>query len=528
MRSLDAISVCALGLSFVACGDGFTADDASASSTANVASTGDGVTASSTGDSGASTSAGTGGAAPITTPMFSEGSRLQASYVDLGDGARSFISFHDSVLGEDCTFTRFRDAVVCTPAAPLLVSSYFSDPSCMEALASGAPPGECGAPRHARALEAASCLVPNFAGLPSQRSVSIHPVTSTFTSDLVYQLVGGACVMQTPPAGVGLYTIGPAIPLAQYVAAEVTREPREAPLSMEVFVGSDGSRQIARSFSGDSPCQTRSVAGNQVCVPIYGGAVNRTLYFDDASCLSTYETPFASSSVSLCSPPEYILDRQYDDDNCLVEELFRRTGSALDLPPLYLASPGGACAMASTSGLDASTYGVTFNPIELGVGSPQTLGTGRIQGNFAGDGPDAPITMLTSFTDVARGETCAVVLFDDGTARCIGSGVAAAHFFVDAGCSQPAVVITPDPCAADPMPPARGLVPSASPSCSVSFVRASGVAELMEVDLPVFTGSPGACTAADIAAEARVYVFDAAVDLGEYATVDVVMRSAAL
>src|SRR5690349_8336724 len=63
-----------------------------------------------------------------TSPPFASGTRLRVVAWDGGDGALSFVTFHDMELDIDCAFTLADDGVMrCMPAAGSFV---FHDASC--------------------------------------------------------------------------------------------------------------------------------------------------------------------------------------------------------------------------------------------------------------------------------------------------------------------------------------------------------------------------------------------------------------
>lgn len=522
-RSFGFVSLVALAsASLAACDDGASTTNAGGASSSTGATTTDATSTSAS--TTTSASSGTGGMAP--KPLFySDGTRLTANEVDYGAGATQFLSWHDATLDIDCSFQTFTTGdIACIPSSGD-ASTYFGDAGCTAPLMAAFDPDGCLQVKYATiAAGAPSCDTPNPQGAPGSAAFGgVRAVTTKFTGATVYVKAGASCVAQAAPPTFTLYETGGVVPLSTFVQATVEMEPRGAKMSEAVLVGSDGSWQIRRPFSGESPCALRSVAlasgAVQACLPIFSGAIDHTSVFTDASCSMAYGQPLALSKAELCKDPAFVVDKVVDSNGCTTSESLLAPGAAATLPPLFTGGPV-TCSPYSTGMNEAWSATAPLDPLAtFGAPLAQELGTGRIHAAFYGTAADEALASPYAFVDTMTTARCSAVRFDDQSVRCVDVSVATASAFSDAACTEPVAVHTSSVCAPAPAP-TLALAPSAS-TCS-SVRTASGISKLIPYAGPTFTKSLGGCSAFTPPAGAQLFALDAPVDVSTYASATLV------
>ena len=464
---------------------------------------------------------------PPEKPVFyADGTRLTANVVDYGDGATQFLSWHDAMLDLDCRFQTFTTGdIACIPDAGD-ASTYFADAGCTEPLMAVFDPDGCVQVSYATIAGASpTCDNPNPQGAPDSAAFGgVRAVTTKYVGATVFQKSGPSCVSQAAPPNLTLYETGSVVPLSTFVQATQAKEPRGDKMSEGVLVGSDGSWQIRRPFSGDSPCALRSVAlpsgAVQACLPIFSGAIDHTPLFTDAACGMAYGTPVALAKANLCEDPAFILDKTVDANGCTTSEVLLAPGAPTTLPALFSGSPV-TCSPYAQGMTTAYAAGAPLDPLAT-FGEPLALelGTGRIHAAFYGTALDEALASPHAFIDTMTSARCAAVRFDDQTVRCVDAATATPSAFADAACTTPLVVHTPSTCSPAPAP-TQALVPSAAPGCS-PIRAASGVAKLDSYAGPSFKRSGAQCVAFVPPAGAQLFGLGAAVDVTAYAAVDLV------
>jgi hypothetical protein len=168
-------------------------------------------------------------AAPPRDPSISSaisstgGKRLKVRYLKASDGATHFLAWHDTQRNEECTFVPVKPGVYrCLPSASVRVDPVvagYADAACTKALMTPDTPDMAVAP---------SCATPVYA-VATERVDGCDPVTRVLSSvapykGALYSKSSGSCVSKGTATS-GWYSVGPEVPLTDFVEASVAQEP---------------------------------------------------------------------------------------------------------------------------------------------------------------------------------------------------------------------------------------------------------------------------------------------------------------
>jgi hypothetical protein len=381
--------------------------------------TGGGGGASSSGGGSTSTSNPTtgggggsgGGRVPVTTVFFGEGSRLEAHYYDYGGGVNDLIDWYDTKLKVNCTFTIFagkEPEAACIPRT-FNGSSYFSDSDCKNGLISLSASSLCPGPQNGLVTNAVpSCDFPTTSGLPSTgAAISVHESGGAYGGFPVYQYNATAktCTQVNNPSGLFL-KLGKVTDPKTFVTAKLVEKPRGHGLTEKIYQGSDGSWQLYRTFDSNGPCVLRLFGDTEVCLSVYTGYSDQSL-FSDAACTAPTTGYFANTA--LCSDPVYL--RVQTATQCVATTQFFTIGGQTATPFYYL--NGATCTAFPTPNVHAVTPGAEVPLSDLPIVDLETIGSGRIQETFFGTSKTEALGTATSHLDVeADRVSCSIYRFD--------------------------------------------------------------------------------------------------------------------
>lgn len=141
---------------------------------------------------------------------YESGSRLKARFLETPGGARSFLGWHDSELGIDCSFSEINGAHRCLPSPYRVVSysiPYYSDASCTNRVVPdlGSP---CPDPDYALRYE--TC---------GDGERSYFEIGAKVLGGSTYIKSGENCNASTAP--VDYYPLGSEVPLSTFASASV-------------------------------------------------------------------------------------------------------------------------------------------------------------------------------------------------------------------------------------------------------------------------------------------------------------------
>lgn len=236
--------------------------------------------------------------APVDVEWHS-GARLRARVLDGGDGAVSFVEWHDTTTGEACTFVRSDDGQM--RCLPQFADVSYEDPACEHPVvlrptaACAATPASWFSYSVPETTDAV-CLPPE--GLRAGRLT--HPSTA---SAFYYKSYSGCAPLSDNSAD--WFSLEP-VPLDEFVGSHETVGEPVGGLASVTREADDGSSQVVRvlAISTEQPCSPRSArTGVRRCVPSEHVAWRTGHYFADPACTD----PVA---YSWCDVPDIV----YSDD----------------------------------------------------------------------------------------------------------------------------------------------------------------------------------------------------------------------
>lgn len=180
---------------------GTTTDAATSGAGGNDATTTSGTT---------TTTSGAGGSTEMPGDN-KNGSRLRARYLVGDDGSRSFVGWYDSQLGANCWHVPAADGKQrCLPIYGPIFSSFntdFVDAACSQP-----------------AIKSAGCIPPAYArastSLPACGGSGFSVYKIGAKAQALYSKSGNACASVSLPPGQDVYSVGPEIVPATFVAAQ--------------------------------------------------------------------------------------------------------------------------------------------------------------------------------------------------------------------------------------------------------------------------------------------------------------------
>lgn len=371
-----------------------------------------------------------------STAFHRSGSRLRAEVVRAGDAVR-FERFFDTQRNETCTFQETSPGEVrCLPVA---VTAGYADATCgspsIAVLHSCTKDSKYASMADSTSDCDARYLVPK-----------IFLVGAAIADGDSYMKEGGetcALVPRSPGDGSTRHALGPAIPLAEFVKATISRVSVSADLAVERFVGEDGSeltRGVLVDRTRDAGCGVAVFgppnARASACIP------DKAAHADDASgrwanASCTEPAAFGASTPGCVSEGVVLRHSRVDAGaGCtpgFMITLFERGA------PLATSYEGAACTPVTTPPpFGTFAIGAALSPAAFpGVDEP-LFGTGRVRTRaFAKSS-----VQLTNgaLYDVTAQSYCAASPFSDGKLYCVAGDVRPYGFkdrFKDQGCTQP-------------------------------------------------------------------------------------------
>ena len=153
------------------------------------------------------------GAALAADGEHTAGARLAPTYLEGDDGSRQFLTWHDSVLGVDCSFAIAADGTWrCLPAGPD-AGRFFADAACTQHLAT--VPRGCAPPSTLAFLRDASACA-------WQQPRQVFSLGPRYAGPLVYWVADvGACAAASSSALVAydLYAVGDEVQPSSFAGA---------------------------------------------------------------------------------------------------------------------------------------------------------------------------------------------------------------------------------------------------------------------------------------------------------------------
>jgi len=370
------------------------------------------------------------------TPGWSSGGRLRAR-IETADGVKRFVTWHDTTLDADCTFSPAADGKTrCVPPT-YGFHGYFSDASCKDTVVVF----EAGTPVE-------GFLPRTNAPFVCGTGVSLFAVGATVTPPTIYQEVNGVpcSPVGAPPAGSTVVALGAPIDPAMLVAASEVLEPRGARLRARVLVADDGAREQLDLVDTQRNARCVSDTENDVqsdyaCTP--SERAYDYAYYSDSGC-TTEAAFYTGYTQSRCNrPPGIILRLQpapvvyYEVGALLTSPVYQRSPSCTQyLPPASLASTFYA--------LGAVVPRSSFAPLTVA-----REGSGRIRMTTTRVAT-GELVELIGFYDTTRQITCRAFTANDGKLRCYPLTPYSVNEFSDSSCQLGLFSANPG----DPLPPA--------------------------------------------------------------------------
>lgn len=420
------------------------------------------------------------------------GTRLRARNWVTADGARSWDGWHDSELGEDCTFENTADGKHrCVPGA--LSSLYFADASCTEPLA---------AIDEACAGNGSSWVkvVETERGECSTRATTrVYPLGEPYEPDNGrYRLTNGRSVKEEGTEQRSLYRLGAEAPLSTFVEAEEVRWEGPGNVSTVGLAATDGTIEVTgweeKRHDGEPCWFALAEDGVLRCIP---SLTKHYGFYEDASCQKQLwggSNCYASNYVVI--PPQVACDTAY---------AVRRRGPEFTGEPFSSAGGGAACLADTTS-----PKGPLYEPGEpvheeftaLKVTRDETA-KGRLQPEFyeSEDGG----CWFKGWYDTELDVECFFVLMPDGKEHCaplLSTGWSGRSLYRDPDCREEEWYKTYTEQCPGGAPPKFLYEPESKLGCSWAYT----VYELVEVAersaLPTLygKGTDGTCQEVTLAA----------------------------
>ena len=369
-----------------------------------------------------------GGAAGEAPSAFSDGfrsgSRLRAILESAGSVQR-FVGWHDTQLGIDCQFALDAEGTErCLPQDGFGGTAY-SDANCKNRAA--LIPTKLGKPAYA--LDSAYQFV-------CGKGPQVLAVGKALAITQTYSEQNGQCLPDsfTVPADQSVYALSAAVPPSAFVAAsEIVREARDARLSANVRVASDGSRETVSFFDRqrNAECNLREHQGADFgCVPEARAYEN--FYFSDAKCSAqvAYHPGYAQQ---VCGRIPTIVEHTAP----FFTDTYFEVGAAVTTG--VFSNFGEGC-MPYTPNV---TLGYSYYALGKAVAweafaqaSSANEGVGRLKQNTLRNAGGLVLSRL-EFYDSTLETRCRATLAADLDTRCLPTDTVSTNQFADAECKQP-------------------------------------------------------------------------------------------
>lgn len=216
--------------------------------------------------------------------QYTSGTRLRAEVHEV-NGVKAFVTWYDTLLGEECQRYVAEDGVMrCIPTR-IGVGSQYSDAACATHLLTSLQP-----------MDPGDC--PSTLALASQQLGDRYRVVQVGAQHLgtVYQNTNDTCVMVGSSTDIQFYAIGATIPPEMFVAFHEERTPSGTFEYIE-YVGDDGSRQLDAGqlfvTQMGKYCELQELAWNQV------------------ACVEKGARGFLGYADAACTEPAYITEGEY-------------------------------------------------------------------------------------------------------------------------------------------------------------------------------------------------------------------------
>jgi hypothetical protein len=382
----------------------------------------------------------------IVSRLFTSGSRLKAQWLVAADGAEQFAGWHDTLLGEDCSFAVAADGRPrCLPSGPTVgaqgvvgigVLPIFADASCTQPAYWG--PSSCtSAPTTIAVADPTACVV------------RTHVLSAGAQVTTAYSNTSGTC---SPIGFTGsLYLGGAEVAASAFVGATLSSRPAAGGVIENDLTGDDGSLGF-QSFTDATTglfCQFALGTDSQYhCLPDLDSNVGvDTGAFADSTCsspafsfLASCPAPTVGTSTQLpsCVPS---LTEVVHLDTTLVTALYTNE------------NPSSTCSATSAqAGIEYLTGGVAYAPSAFGSATLMAASgatrlseydyvtpAGLVQAVPTGSDPSFPPT--PTFHDTSLNLDCDLETASDGQVRCLPWNVAQTvggnGYFSDSACTQP-------------------------------------------------------------------------------------------
>lgn len=156
---------------------------------------------------------------PVAEARAAEnGSRLKARWYVGADGSRQFISWQDTELNAECTFTAGTDGILrCTPPITAYENLFFSNAGCTERLVfepGCAPKSTAIAVVNQLGADPTQCAGQSYQATYYVAAAALQPTQ-------VWKLTSGDCVPGTVSAAGTYRRLGAEVPLPRFVTAQV-------------------------------------------------------------------------------------------------------------------------------------------------------------------------------------------------------------------------------------------------------------------------------------------------------------------
>lgn len=217
-------------------------------------------------------------------PDYQSGTRLRAEVHEI-NGTKSFVTWYDTMLGEECARYITEDGVMrCIPSR-IATGVQYSDATCTTPLLVSVQPSD-------------TTECPSMLALASQQIGERRRVVEVGAKYVgtVYQNTSDTCVQVGTSTDITYYELGATVPPTMFEAFHEQRTPSGAFEYIE-YVGDDGARELERNELGvtatASRCQLESLAWNQM------------------ACVDKSARGFLAYADAACTEPAYVTQDAY-------------------------------------------------------------------------------------------------------------------------------------------------------------------------------------------------------------------------
>ncbi|MEP7052560.1 MAG: hypothetical protein ABJB12_19490 [Pseudomonadota bacterium] len=372
---------------------------------------------------GASSGGDGGGIATAMTDGYLSGTRLKAA-LQVAGAARRFVSWHDSMLGFDCSF-RVDSAGVqrCMPGNTVGYAG-FADTDCRQPIvvydAAETPSAYFADPGY----EFTCGIGPRFLSVGALSSATeIHSKDDAGNCGPAYDIAAGQIAHQ----------LGAVVPDSTFVGVSgVETEARDARLAASVRIASDGSREVTAFYDLSrktecNPLEVRSAAWS--CVPDARAYIE--YFFADAACTvpAAFHPGYAQQVCGFT--PDIVQNTSPNFTSTYFE-----VGAKLDAAVHN--DNGAACPVYNApASLFASFYSVGA-PVQTSAFAPFSLtieGTGRMRVQVLRN-PEGGAMAYEQFYDSTLAGPCYARTAADLQQRCLPATAFTNNLFSDNECKQ--------------------------------------------------------------------------------------------